>query len=176
MAAVAPVVASVVNSDTTAVVDAIVDAIVRAQRSTTSIAPRSRRALHKAADRGLLIAAHRGGVLVGWAIAEPSGAGVVELGSLFVLPGVRDGYAVRELTALGTALSGTCVVVTMDARLARWLRREWDFAPSTLWEVIKVTRGTFLVRRLAPWRLVAALRHVATGSPHYLIRGKAGRP
>lgn len=170
MVAVTPVTAAVVTSGASAVVEAV----LRAQRTTDAVAPRSRRALRRATRRGLLIAAHREGALVGWAIAEPSGRGVVELGSLYVLPDSRDGRALRALTALGTSLGDTSVVVTMDARFARWLRREWGFAPSTLWGVVRVTRGAFLARRVAPWRLVAALRHVAAGSPHYLVRASVG--
>ncbi len=170
MADVTPVAAGVVSGTVPAVVEAIVDAIVAAQRTTLAVAPRSRRALRRAAARGMLIAAHRGEDLIGWAIAEPSGRGVVELGSLYVVPTSRDGLALRELTALGTALSSTAVVVTMDPRFAVWLRREWDFESSTLWRVVLLTRGAFLARRLAPWRLVAALRHVTAGSPHYLVR------
>lgn len=176
MAALAPVTVSVVSGGSSAVTDAIVEAIVAAQRTTRAVAPRSRRALHRAASRGLLIAAHSSEALIGWVIAEPSGPCVVELGSLYVLPERRDGLAVRELTALGTALSGTSVVVTMDARFARWLQREWGFAQSSLWGVTRVTRGMFIIRRLAPWRLVAALRHVASGSPHYLVRRGEGAP
>ena len=162
--------AGIVSGAAPAVVEALVDAIVAAQCTTLAVAPRSRRALRRAAARGMLIAAHRGEVLIGWAIAEPSGRGVVELGSLYVVPDSRDGRAVRELTALGTALSGTAVVVTMDPRFATWLRREWDFEPSTLWRVVLLTRGAFLARRLALRRLVAALRHVTAGSPRYLVR------
>lgn len=168
MAAVTPVIAGVVSGEASAVIDAI----IAVQRTTSAVAPRSRRVLRLAARRGLLIAAHSGVSLVGWAIAEPCGKGVVELGSLYVLPDRRDGSAVRELTALGTSLSGTSVVVTMDRRFAQWLRREWAFAPSNLWGVTRATRGMFLLRRLAPWRLTAAVRHVAAGSPHYLIRSE----
>lgn len=170
MAAVTPVTAAVVSGDASAVIDAI----IAGQRATNAVAPRSRRALRRAASRGLLLAAHSGDSLIGWAIAEPSGTGVVELGSLYVVPERRDGSAVRELTALGTSLSGTSVVVTMDQRFAQWLQREWAFAPSSLWGVTRVTRGAFLARRLAPWRLVAAVRHVAAGSPHYLVRRDPG--
>ena len=170
MAALVPVTAGIVSGAGLADVEAVVDAIVAAQRTTQAVAPRSRRALRRAATHGRLMVAHRGEELIGWAIAEPSGRGVVELGSLYVVPDSRDGRAVRELTALGTALSGTAVVVTMDPRFALWLRREWDFEPSTLWRVVLLTRGAFLARRLAPRRLVAALRHVTAGSPQYLVR------
>ena len=175
MAALAPVTVSVVNGMESSVlgpisVGVVVDAITAVQGTTRMIAPRSRRALHMAAKRGLLLVAHRGGVLIGWAMGEPSGPGVVELGSLYVVPESRDGVAMRDLTALGTSLRPTSVVVTMDRRFAQWLRNEWGFEQSTLWGVTCATRGAFLARRLAPWRLIAAIRHVTEGSPCYLIR------
>lgn len=135
---------------------------------------RSRRALRAAARRGRLLVAYRADALAGWALAEPCGRGVNELGFLVVLPGFRDGVALRELTAAAVGLRRWSVVVTMDERFARWVIDEWGFVRTSLGGVTCRSRGMFVLRRLAPSRLRTALSRVSAGSPIYLIRDGAG--
>jgi hypothetical protein len=163
----------------------VVEAILAAQRSDPAVAPRSRAWLMRAARRGCIIAAydaathdaaphdaapHDTASLVGWVLSEPCTPHTTELGGLYVLPGSRDGEVVRELTRAGLALRPRSLVVTMDPRFAQWLLADWDFTEITLPGMVRASRGMFLVRRLSPWRMRAALGHVRTGQPRYLIR------
>ncbi len=110
---------------------------------------------------------------VGWVIAEPCTPRTTELGGMFVLAEHRDGNAFRQITAYALAMQPRSIVVTMDSRFAAWLLRTWDFTETTLWGVTRASAGVFLWRRLSPWRLRAALRHVANAKPRYLILERA---
>lgn len=140
-----------------------------------TVAPRSRRALSRAAREGRLLAAERDGELAGWVLVEPCVPGTVELGGMYVLPRHRQGEVFRALTAAALSLHPRALVVTMDARFAAWLVREHGFTRSSLWGLTLASWGMFLWRRVAPWRLRAALAHVrgaraAGREVHYLMR------
>lgn len=150
--------------------DALVDAILEVQAADPAVAPRSRSWLQRAASKGLVLAAYEDGELAGWALSEPCTRTTTELGGLYVLPRHRDGLAVRALTRAGLALTPRSVVVTMDGRFARWLLSDWGFRETTLTGIVRASRGMFLARRLAPWRLRAAVSHVRSAKPRYLVR------
>ncbi len=149
---------------------ALIDAIIAVQAADATVAPRSRRWLERAVGKGLVLAAHVDGELAGWALSEPCTRTTTELGGLYVVPAHRDGLVVRELTRAGLALTPRSVVVTMDGRFARWLLADWGFRETTLGGMVRASRGMFLVRRLAPWRLRAAVGHVRAAQPRYLVR------
>lgn len=131
---------------------------------------RSRRGLLAAARSGRLLVAHRDHAVAGWVLAEPCGPDVNELGLLVVLPAFRDGATVRELTGAAVSLRRWSVVVTMDERFARWITTDWGFVRTDLRGATLKSRGMFLLRRLTPARLRAALSRVSGGQPIYLIR------
>lgn len=140
-----------------------------------TVAPRSRRTLNRAARQGRLLCAERDGELAGWVLVEPCRPGTVELGGMYVLPRHRQGDVFRTLTAAALSLHPRALVVTMDARFAAWLVREHGFTRSSLWGLTLASWGMFLWRRVAPWRLRAALAHVrgarqAGREVHYLMR------
>lgn len=151
-------------------VNAVVERIIAASARVPEVTLRSRGRLLAAARNRRLLVAQSADAVAGWALAEPCGPGVNELGLLVVLPGFRDGDALRELTAVGVGLRRWSVVVTMDERFARWLVADWGFVRTGLRGITLKTRGMFLLRRLAPSRLRAALARVKGGSPIYLIR------
>lgn len=152
----------------------LVDAIMAAQQADASVAPRSRRALARGARTGRLVVAYDSeGQPVGWVLSEPCTARTTEWGAMYVVAQYRDGRAFRQLTAYALAMRPRSIVVTMDQRFADWLLREWNFTESSLWGVTAASAGVFLWRRMAPWRLVAALRHVAGSAPRYLILERA---
>lgn len=152
-------------------VNALVDAIMRAQEADDAVAPRSRRSLARAARRGRILAAYRDAQpqAVGWVLVEPCTSRTAELGGLYVIPAHRDGHAFRAITRAALALRPRSIVVTMDARFADWLGREWHMRETTLWGATRASGGMFLLRRLAPGRVRAALRHATQGTPRYLI-------
>lgn len=151
-------------------VDALVDQILAASSHFPEVTVRSRRRLGAAARSGRLLVAREHDALAGWVLAEPCGRDVNELGLLVVLPGFRDGRAVRELTAAAVSLRRWSVVVTMDERFARWIVADWGFVRTGLGAVTRKTRGMFLLRRLTPSRLRVALSRVNGGAPIYAIR------
>lgn len=150
--------------------DAIVEQILAASAQFPEVTVRSRRRLRAAARGGRLFVARMDDALAGWVLAEPCGRDVNELGLLVVLPGFRDGSTVRELTSAAVSLRRWSVVVTMDERFARWIIADWGFVRTNVRAVTRKTRGMFLLRRLAPSRLRAALSRVSHGDPIYVIR------
>lgn len=151
-------------------VAAVVEQILGASAQFPEVTLRSRRGLLAAARNGRLFVARQDDALAGWVLAEPCGRDVNELGLLVVLPGFRDGSAVRELTSAAVSLRRWSVVVTMDERFARWITADWGFARTSLGAVTRKSRGMFLLRRLTPARLRTALSRVSGGHPIYLIR------
>jgi hypothetical protein len=134
-----------------------------------TISPRSASQLRRALVSGRLAVARADGTVVGWFLAESCGSGVPELGFLFVAPEYRDGELFRRMLNLLLLNSPRAVAVTFRPDFALWLRRSFGFRESTLAEVSRATRGTFLLRRLTPPRLLAVAQHTATAKPVYLI-------
>ena len=151
---------------------AVVEQILAASAQIPEVTVRSRRGLRSAAREQRLLVAYRDDAVAGWALAEPCGREVNELGLLVVLPGFRDGAALRELTSAGVSLRRWSVVVTMDQRFARWLISDWGFVRTGLRGMIAKSRGMFLLRRISPGRLWTAVSRVSGGTPIYLIRDR----
>jgi len=94
---------------------------------------------------------------------------VQELGFLYVDRSVRKEGVLSEVLDLGLRLAPCSVAVTFREDFAQFLVRERGFRAATLAELIRVSRGWFLLRRLTPTRLATALRRTSRKTPYFLI-------
>lgn len=108
--------------------------------------------------------------VIGWFLAEQGVSGLPELGFLFVMRGYRDGELFRRMLDLLLAGNLPAVAVTFQPGFARWAQRTFGFRESTLAEVIWLTRGAFLARRMMPARIRAVRAHTSEARPLYLVR------
>jgi hypothetical protein len=153
---------------------AVAATIVRLASGEPTITVRSARVLRRALRDERLIVAREGARVVGWFLAEPCGGQVQELGFLFVDRTVRNQGVLAEMLDLGLRLRPRSVAVTFRADLAQFLIREKGFRASTLAELIRVSHGWFLLRRLTLTRLAIALRRTSQKTAYFLLY--PGRP
>lgn len=149
----------------------IADAVLERAASAPEITARPRAVLLRALRHGRLVVAHDGDAVAGWFLSEPCGRGVHELGFLFVDPAVRGDGVLLDLLDTALAIEPRAVSVTFRPDFARWLIRAKGFRRVPLTTVTRVSRGRFLLRRLAPGRLGVALRRTSAGEAWYLVRG-----
>ena len=155
--------------------EAVAKAIHARSLQVPAITPRPVPSLTSALVEGRLIVAREGADIVGWFLSEPCGRGVHELGFLFVEPGHRAEAILPRMLDLALTLDDTAVAVTFRADFAAWLTGSRGFRRVTLGEVARMSRGSFLWRRLAPRRLWIALRRTSAGEAHYLVHERRSR-
>jgi len=155
---------------------AVVEQILALAATDGHITARPARSLRRALrDDRLVVAfdgeavAFDGEAVVGWFLSEPCGPGVHELGFIFVHPSVRGDAVFIEMLNLALAIEGRAVSVTFRADFAGWLIRSKGFRRVGLGEATRLSRGWFLLRRLAPGRLGTALRRTSSGEAWYLV-------
>ena len=143
------------------------------ERAATApeITARPRAVLLRALRHDRLVVAHVGDEVVGWFLSEPCGRGVHELGFLFVDPSVRGDGVLLDLLDCAMAIEPRAVSVTFRPDFARWLIAARGFRRVPLATANRVSRGWFLLRRLAPARLGVALRRTSDGEAWYLVHG-----
>ena len=147
----------------------VVAEILALAATDSHITARSARSLRRALRDDRLIVAFDDEAVVGWFLSEPCGPGVHELGFIFVDPSVRGRAVFIDMLTLALAIDGRAVSVTFRADFAGWLIRSRGFRRVTLGEAARVSRGWFLLRRLAPGRLGTALRRTSSGEAWYLV-------
>ena len=133
------------------------------------ITARSARSLRRALRDDRLVVAFDDESVAGWFLSEPCGPGVHELGFIFVHPSVRGDAVFIDMLNLALAIDGRAVSVTFRADFAGWLIRSKGFRRVGLGEATRLSRGWFLLRRLAPGRLGTALRRTSSGEAWYLV-------
>jgi len=149
--------------------DRVVAQILAMAATDEHITARPARSLLRALRDDRLVVAFDDEAVVGWFLSEPCGRGVHELGFIFVDPSARGDAVFIEMLNLALAIEGRAVSVTFRADFARWLIRSKGFRRVTLGEAGRVSRGWFLLRRLAPGRLGTALRRTSSGEAWYLV-------
>lgn len=148
---------------------AVVEQILELAATDGHITARPARSLRRALRDDRLVVAFDGEAVVGWFLSEPCGPGVHELGFIFVHPSVRGDAVFIEMLNLALAIEGRAVSVTFRADFAGWLIRSKGFRRVSLGEATRLSRGWFLLRRLAPGRLGTALRRTSSGEAWYLV-------
>ncbi|QIM17837.1 hypothetical protein G7066_02455 [Leucobacter coleopterorum] len=149
--------------------DGIIEQIQALVKTEPSISPRSDRQLRRSLAKGRLVVALDDDRVVGWFLAEGRASGVPELGFLFVVREHRNGELFRSMLDLLLTDDLPAVAVTFQPGFALWAQRTFGFRESSLAEVIWLTRGAFLARRMMPARIRAVRAHTSKARPLYLV-------
>ena len=153
---------------------ALADEIRSIARQHPEVSERSARRLVRALRHGRLAIATDDTRVVGWFLSEGSGFAPHELGYLFVEPRFRTGEIFDRMLALLLEIESRAVAVTFRPAFAAWLERSYGFERTSLGRVTMLSRGTFVLRRLTPARIVAVARHTAASPPIYLTWQRSG--
>jgi hypothetical protein len=153
---------------------ALAEEIRSIAREHPEVSARSARRLVRALRHGRLAIATDDSRVVGWFLSEGSGFAPHELGYLFVDPRFRTGEVFDRMLALLLEIESRAVAVTFRPAFAAWLERSYGFERASLGRVAMLSRGTFLLRRLTPARIVAVARHTTAASPVYLTWRRPG--
>lgn len=137
--------------------------------ATAELTPRSMAVLERALADGRLVIGFVDGTLAGWGLKEPLGRGVFELGMAYTKPEFRGFPVFVGVTQRLVAPGSTYVFATYDPKAVAYMRRRFGFRETTLGEVVRRSRGRFLLKRLdrASRRSIAS--RIATLTPKYAI-------
>jgi GNAT superfamily N-acetyltransferase len=112
--------------------------------------------------------ARDGDAIVGWLVSEHLGRNVYELGAAFVLPTYRrKGILGRLIDAL-TRDDATYVAALFSLQLSRYLCEHKNFSETTLMNIVRVSRGKFVTKRLSQSARVAG--HLRAQKAVFIIR------
>lgn len=148
----------------------VIEQIQTLAKDEPSLSLRPLGQLRRALAEGRLAVALNGDRVVGWFLSEQGRCGAPELGFLYVMRGYRDGALFRRMLDLLLTDDLPTVAVTFQPGFAQWAQRTFGFRESTLGEVIWLTRGAFLTRRMTLSRIRAVRAHTSKARPLYLVR------
>ncbi len=150
--------------------DETIDEIERMSLASKELTPRSRARLERAARQGNLVVAFSADTLAGWGIREPVSRNTSELGMTFVKPEYRDTDAFELLARELTNTKRKLVMATYRKDLQQYTIDHLGFKPSDLFEVIKVSRGGFLLKRMNPASRRSIQHRMRDSKPLFAIR------
>lgn len=133
------------------------------------LAYRSMRELQKAYDAGNLLMVTAGTRLVGWILRIRYTPHLQELAAGFVLPEYRDRGVFEQLLERNLKLCDRSLIVTFSPRLASYLQNKMHFRQSTLWEMVRLSFGLFLLHRMNLGRIKSIQNHLRTATPIYTL-------
>lgn len=146
----------------------LIQAVFEACKSESNLSPRPKKELKKAYDEGRIIIALDHSNLIGWIMLIPYTSDVQELAAGFVVDKYRSQGIFTHLIKKAVLRAQVSLLVTFNKSLYNHLTHE-GFKNSSLWEVIKLSRGKFLLNRLNLERIKAINNHYQANKPKYLI-------
>lgn len=151
--------------------DEIIDKVQSVTLATPSLTPRTRYELLKALKTNSLAVAFDDNNVIGWLIATPYSSTTQEIGMAYILPSYRNSGMLHRMIAELINKCPVTIAVTYESRLKRSLVNQWGFELSSLYELVRVSRGHFLVNRFKSIRSIAAVfAHATHKRPLYLIK------
>lgn len=136
------------------------------------LSPRPKDKICKCYYQNQFIIALEESIPVGWLLKIPLRKAIYEICAVYVQGGKRRQGIFKDLLTRSIDPSENTIFVTFIPWLAKYLQDEWRFRAASLWKIIIITRGKFLLPRLNISRLLAIHQHSKRGSPIYLIRNK----
>ena len=106
--------------------------------------------------------------IVGWLVSEPLYGHVNELDAAFVLPDYRRRGILGDLVDALSDPNATYVAALFSPELSRYLCENKGFVETTLMNIIRVSRGKFVTKRLS--QSVRVARHLSAQKALYVVR------
>lgn len=143
--------------------------IYKTCRSEPNLSPRSKTELRKAYQEDRLLIATKDEKPVGWLMLIQYTNDVQELAAGFVLEPYRSKGIFSKLIHKGTTYAPISILVTFNKSLEQHLNKTTGFRKSSFWEIMKFSKGRFLLNRLNLERLKAIRSHFESSKPKYLL-------
>lgn len=150
----------------------LIDEIYKVSLVQPELTPRSKEKLEELARNLNLALVYQNEQLVGWALIEPVGKNLVEVGMLFIKPEARSAAAFADLMSLIAKRREKVIIASYDQKLIRYLVRSWKAKQISLLQVIWLTRGRFILKRLDRNSRTAISRKVKSRKPLYALVGE----
>ena len=139
--------------------------------ATPSLTPRSETDLLSSLLSNNLAVALDSSQVIGWLLATPYTSTTQELGLAYVLPEFRNRGIFNRMIDELIGHRSVSIAITYDQELYNSIISKWGFRPSSLPEVVIVSRGRFLLNRFKSIKSVGAvIAHTTENKPLYLIK------
>jgi len=150
--------------------NAIVEEIVRVTNDhSDELTPRSAETLMQLLAEQRLCLIFSGEVLAGWAVIEPLTKRLSELGMAYVKPEFRGVGVLRELLQLTAMRSERIVYATYSRELLDYSVASWGCTELKLWQVVLLSRGKFITKRLDRKTRATVRAHLDKRKPLFAI-------
>jgi len=142
-------------------------------QSVPELTPRSLQQLQTLSEKRLIAVARDGKKIIGWVISEPLANRVFELGLGFVEKPYRGRNILYKMLELLVEDKGSSYVfATFEPRIMQSMREEFGFTSSSLKEVILISKGRFVTKRLSSLSATRRVTsHLKEKKAIYGIRG-----
>lgn len=165
---------SVITEINSSNLESVINKIQNVCRSEPNLSPRPKNQLISAYQQSRLLLAMNNSSLVGWILRLPYANKSQELAAAYVEDAHRSNGIFTKLLREAIKEADISIIVTFNKRLANYLLNKRGFKKSSLWEVVKISNGQFLIERLKLERLFAIFNNYKRSSPTYLIFEKNG--
>ncbi len=137
-------------------------------KTDENLSPRPLKELKNAYANSNLFIALDGSLIVGWLLRIPYNQMFQELAAGYVIEEHRPKGVFNIMLEKAVSCSPISTIVTFNNSFAHYLLYK-GFKKSSLWEVIKLSQGKFLLNRLHIVRLKAIKKHYNKNKPIYVI-------
>ena len=152
----------------------IINTILKISKTDPNLSPRTRSELVNTYKKRRLLIAMDSSTPIGWILRVPYSNNAQELAAAYVVEPDRSKGIFTKLLREAVKSAKISILVTFNKQLASYLINKLGFQESSFWEVIKISKGKFLIDRLNAERLIAIVKHFTKNSPTYLIFNRNG--
>lgn len=150
----------------------VISEIERISQEEKTLTPRGVRKLEELANSGNLAQITQDELLIGWAVVEPLTSNYAEVGLVYIKPQYRSAEVFNQLMKLLATRPERMILATYDASLIRYVKHAWKAKQVSLLQVILLSRGKFITKRLDKQSRKAIRQKLEADKPLYAIVGE----
>lgn len=135
------------------------------------LTPRSRKTLDQLATQNRIAFLLEGKNLAGWALIEELKPNLSELGMAYIKPEHRGPSAFHALCRLLSTQDERLVLATYDDALISYAKTVWRWKEKSLWQVVLLSRGKFITKRLDRSSRSSIQERMKTKKPRFVYSG-----
>ena len=147
----------------------IAEIVAVSNQYSDDLTPRSPETLRVLLSDKRLCLIYSDEVLAGWAVIEPLTRTLSELGLAFVKPEFRGMGVLRELLQLTAMREERIVYATYNRELLDYSIASWGCTELKLWQVVLLSHGRFITKRLDRKTRNAVKAHMEKRKPLFAI-------
>lgn len=147
------------------------DEIEQILSQRADLTPRSRKTLDQLATQNRIAFLLEGKNLAGWALIEELIPNLSELGMAYIKPEHRGPSAFHALCRLLSTQDERLVLATYDDALISYAKTVWRWKEKSLWQVVLLSRGKFITKRLDRSSRSSIQERMKTKKPRFVYSG-----